>query len=74
MKNINPTKTSAWKALTEHFNKTANVTIADHFKSDDNRFQNFSLKFNDDFLVDFSKNRISRETLDLLVNLANEKD
>ena len=74
MKNINPTKTSAWKALTEHFNKTANVTIADHFKSDDNRFQNFSLKFNDDFLVDFSKNRISRETLDLLVNLANETD
>ena len=74
MKNINPTKTSAWKALTEHFNKTANVTIADHFKSDDNRFQNFSLKFNDEFLVDFSKNRISRETLDLLVNLANETD
>lgn len=74
MKNINPTKTAAWAALNEHFKAISNVTIADHFKADNNRFNNFSLKLNPDFLVDFSKNRINQETINLLVNLAKETD
>ncbi|WP_031579894.1 glucose-6-phosphate isomerase [Ruminobacter sp. RM87] len=74
MKNINPTKTAAWAALNEHFKAISNVTIADHFKADSNRFNNFSLKLNPDFLVDFSKNRINQETLNLLINLAKETD
>lgn len=74
MKNINPTKTNAWKALTEQFNQVKNVTIAEEFKNDPNRFQNFSLKFNDDFLVDFSKNRVNKKTLGLLIDLAKECD
>ena len=74
MKNINPTKTAAWAALNEHFKALSNVTIADHFKADSNRFNNFSLKLNPDFLVDFSKNRINQETLNLLINLAKETD
>ncbi len=73
MKNINPTKTNAWKALTEHFESTKNITIAEEFKQDPNRFNNFSLKFND-MLVDFSKNRINSKTLKLLIDLANETD
>ncbi len=72
MKNINPTETAAWAALTEHFRKISGVTIAEHFRNDPGRFDNFSLKFNEDFLVDFSKNRITRETLDLLADLAKE--
>ncbi len=74
MKNINPTKTNAWKGLTEQFNQVKNVTIAEEFKNDPNRFQNFSLKFNDDFLVDFSKNRVNKKTLGLLIDLAKECD
>lgn len=74
MKNINPTKTKAWQKLSEHFNTVQNVTIASLFANDANRFANFSLKFNNDFLVDFSKNRISAETMNLLRELAEETD
>ena len=70
LKNINPTKTNAWKALTNHFEENKNINIKDLYKDDD-RKQDFSLEF-DDLLVDFSKNRITKETIDLLVDLANE--
>lgn len=72
MQNVNPTKTKAWKALTEYFNANKDVTIANHFKVDPNRFSNFSIKFNDSFLLDYSKNRIDSEALKLLRNLAEE--
>ena len=74
MKNINPTKTAAWQALAKHFESNKNITITELFKKDPSRFEKFSLKFNKDFLVDFSKNRISEETINLLINLANETD
>ncbi|MGN1393044.1 MAG: glucose-6-phosphate isomerase [Succinivibrionaceae bacterium] len=72
MKNINPTKTKAWQALSEYFNSNKDVTIAEHFKADPNRFKNFSLKLGNDFLVDFSKNRIDSKALSLLIDLAKE--
>ena len=72
LKNINPTSTNAWSALTNHFNEIQNINIKDLYK-DNNRQENFSLSF-DDLLVDFSKNRITKETIDLLVNLAKEVD
>ncbi len=74
MKNVNPTQTNAWKELEKHFSENRNMTIKDLFKADPNRFNNFSLKFNDDFLVDFSKNRITEDTLSLLIKLAEEAD
>ena len=74
MKNINPSKTSAWAKLTAHFDASKNVTIAEQFAKDSNRFNNFSIKLNDDFLVDFSKNRIDSETIKLLIDLANETE
>lgn len=74
MKNINPSKTSAWAKLTAHFDVSKNVTIAEQFAKDSNRFNNFSIKLNDDFLVDFSKNRIDSETIKLLIDLANETE
>lgn len=74
MKNINPSKTSAWAKLTAHFEASKNVTIAEQFAKDSNRFNNFSIKLNDDFLVDFSKNRIDSETIKLLIDLANETE
>ena len=68
--NINPTKTEAWKKLANHFAENQNINIKELFK-DENRKESFSIQFND-LLVDFSKNRITQETLDLLVELAKE--
>lgn len=72
LKNINPTKTQAWEKLTNHFNENKNINIKE-LDRNANRKQDFSIKF-DDLLVDFSKNRITKETLELLVNLAKEVD
>ncbi|MDT0538496.1 glucose-6-phosphate isomerase [Croceitalea sp. P059] len=68
---INPTTTKAWSKLTSHFEQTKNQTLKNLFKSDPNRAEKFTLKWKD-FLVDFSKNRINQETLDLLLELAKE--
>ena len=72
LKNINPTATNAWKELTNHFNDIQNINIKDLAK-DVNRKEDFSLNF-DDLSVDFSKNRITKETIQLLVDLAKEVD
>ncbi|WFO15256.1 glucose-6-phosphate isomerase [Cellulophaga baltica] len=71
LQNINPTSTEAWKQLTAHFNANKNQEIKEYFKSDATRADKFTIEWND-FLVDFSKNRLSKETLDLLLNLAEE--
>ena len=72
MKNINPTNTQAWKALEAHQSQLANTTIADLFKQEQNRFNDYSLTFGNQILVDFSKNKINQETLKLLHQLAKE--
>ena len=71
MQNINPTTTAAWKALTAH-KANFNATIQDLFKQEPNRFTDYSLTFNDEILVDYSKNNITQETLTLLRQLASE--
>ena len=72
MKNINPTNTQAWKALETHQSQLAHTTIADLFKQEQNRFNDYSLTFENQILVDFSKNKINQETLKLLRQLAKE--
>ena len=72
MKNINPTNTQAWKALEAHKSQLANTTIADLFKQEQNRFNDYSLSFENQILLDFSKNKINQETLKLLRQLAKE--
>ena len=74
MKNINPTQTSAWQALQKHYDDMKDVTIADLFAKDSDRFTRFSATFDDLMLVDFSKNRITEETLAKLQALAKETD
>ena len=68
---INPTTTKAWKNLSQHYSDTKNIHLRDLFASDAHRAQEFSLQWKD-FLLDFSKNRITTETMDLLVQLADE--
>src|SRR5471032_643687 len=74
MKNINPTQTAAWQALQQHFDTMKDVQISHLFAEDGDRFSKFSATFEDQMLVDFSKNRITAETLDKLQALAKETD
>ncbi len=71
LQNIDPTTTEAWQKLLAHYHQTKNVHLKELFANNANRAAGLSLQWND-FLVDFSKNKITKETLDLLVQLANE--
>ena len=68
---INPTETSAWKKLEMHYNEMQKASMQELFQLDANRTEKFNLKWND-FLIDYSKNIINQETLQLLLQLANE--
>jgi glucose-6-phosphate isomerase len=70
---IDPTTTKSWKRLTDHFKQMKSVHMRDLFSEDPGRFDKFSLRFND-ILVDYSKNIITEETKELLINLAEEVD
>ncbi len=65
------TSRKAYTALQQHLSETTSLHMRDLFKNDANRFDKFSLKL-DDFMLDYSKNRITDETMPLLINLANE--
>jgi glucose-6-phosphate isomerase len=67
----NPTKTKSWQHLVEHFEKIKDVQMKDLFADDPQRFNRFSIRFKD-ILLDYSKNRITEETLQLLLDLADE--
>jgi glucose-6-phosphate isomerase len=69
--NTNPTSTAAWKAIQNHFETMKTVSMKNMFQEDPSRASKFHIQWND-FLIDYSKNRINQETMDLLVNLANE--
>ena len=71
LSNINPTETSAWKALEKHFCKIQNTEMTHFFAADNSRVKNFHVKWNN-FLLDYSKNRIDNKTKELLLDLANE--
>ena len=68
---INPTNTTAWKKLAAHHETVHRLQMKSLFAEDPRRFERFSIRFND-ILVDFSKNRITAETLGLLIELAGE--
>ena len=74
LKNINPTQTQAWKALTAHFESAQDMDLKALFAQDSARFDNFSALFGADILVDYSKNLINQETLKHLFALANETE
>ncbi|WP_273273940.1 glucose-6-phosphate isomerase [Maribacter polysiphoniae] len=71
LQNTDPTKTQAWKKLTQHYATTKNSQLKDLFVADSGRAKDFSIQWND-FLFDFSKNRVTKETLSLLLELADE--
>jgi len=63
------TRSHPWKALQAHRRAMGRVHMRDLFQDDPRRFDKFSLRCND-ILLDFSKNRITEETLALLLTLA----
>jgi glucose-6-phosphate isomerase len=69
----NPSTTLAWQKLNKHFQEMKNVSMKKMFQEDTNRTNKFHIQWND-FLVDYSKNIINQETVDLLLQLANEVD
>ena len=64
------TTSKAWTALQSHYDQTKNNSLRDAFKADINRFNKLSVNFNE-ILFDYSKNRITDQTLPLLIDLAN---
>ncbi len=65
------TKLPAWKALQQHYKRAKKLHLRDLFEKDPKRFEKFSVRFND-ILLDYSKNRITSETMKLLFQLARE--
>lgn len=68
---INPTTTSAWQKLNQHYAQMQNNSIKELFANDAKRAENFHIQWKD-FLIDYSKNNITQETVDLLLELAQE--
>ena len=71
LQNTNPTQTDAWQALQQHFHTMQTASMKQMFREDPSRAEKFHLKWNG-FLVDFSKNLITEETLSLLLELADQ--
>src|SRR6516162_637528 len=68
-----PTQLAAWKSLEAHYPQIAPLQMRDLFRQDPRRFDKFSLRFGD-ILLDYSKNRITEETMRLLIDLARQSD
>lgn len=65
------TETQSYNQLADHFQEIQNMHLRDLFAQDPDRFEKFSVRF-EEILLDFSKNRITAETLALLTKLADE--
>ncbi|WP_333620763.1 glucose-6-phosphate isomerase [Sphingobacterium multivorum] len=68
---VNLKDTAAFQKLTAHFQMIKDVQIRNLYIEDPHRFSTFSVQWGD-VLFDYSKNRITEETLNLLLELAKE--
>ncbi len=73
LKNINPTQTSAWSKLQEHFLQAKDFQLNKLFQLNKNREKDFSISL-EELYFDYSKNHITNETINLLTSLAKEVD
>lgn len=62
---------SVWQALAQHQREASGLQMRDLFASDPQRFDRFSVRFGD-ILFDYSKNRITEKTMQLLFDLARQ--
>lgn len=68
---VDPTTTQAWQELETHAREMENRHLKELFAQDPDRFEHFSQTF-EDILLDYSKNIITKETLDTLYRLAKD--
>lgn len=68
-----PTETSAWKALDAHYEDVRELHLRELFRDDPGRAARMRLAL-DDVRVDYSKNRITDRTMELLLELAEERE
>ncbi|WP_413511101.1 glucose-6-phosphate isomerase [Myroides odoratus] len=73
LQTIDPTSTAAWSKLREHFKQMEFIKMQDLFEEDSSRVNSFTIQF-EDFLLDYSKNKITQETLSYLLELSEEVD
>jgi glucose-6-phosphate isomerase len=66
------TTSPAWQALAAHHRQLRDVPMRQLFAEDPRRFESFSLEAGDLF-ADYSKHRVTAETLRLLVDLARQQ-
>ncbi len=64
---------AAFHKLQQHFNEASDINMRELFEQDSQRFERFSLQFQD-LLLDYSKNLVSDETMSLLFGLAEASD
>ena len=68
---INPQETQSWKSLEEKYSQVKNRKVKSLFDKDSKRFQHYSIQI-EGILFDYSKNNIDEDTLELLIQLAEE--
>ncbi|MBR9913248.1 MAG: glucose-6-phosphate isomerase [Algicola sp.] len=68
---INPTTTNAWRKLQAHFKTIEHVHLKTLFSQHENRANDMTINW-EDFYLDYSKHRVSEETMTLLLELADE--
>lgn len=66
-------ETKSYQLLKQHFESLKSKHLFSYFQEDENRFQDFSLSING-ILFDYSKNKITKETLSLFTQLLQELD
>jgi len=66
-----PTSLSAWKSLERHHQEVGSLSMRNLFARDPERFDRFSLRLGD-ILFDYSKNRLTEKTVELLIELARQ--
>ena len=72
-KHLSFTRLPAYQKLLEHYDKIKDLHMRRLFSVDPHRFNTFSIKFQD-LLLDYSKNRVTQQTLSLLCELAEESN
>mgnify|MGYP000468060341 FL=1 len=66
---MTPLNIPEWQSLARHYSDLKFVSMREQFALDSGRFDRFSVK-SGDLLLDYSKNRITQETIDKLIELA----
>jgi glucose-6-phosphate isomerase len=69
MSNLTATQQQAWQALSQHYEAFHKIKLSELFAQDSQRFAQYSFE-SAGWLLDYSKNHVSAETIKALVNLA----